>query len=57
MTRPDGVHDEGGLREAARREGSFGQTLKAVAGVIGAVLFVLALVLLIRWVISSGVAQ
>lgn len=28
-----------------------------VAGVIGAVLFVVGLILLIRWIVSSGVAQ
>ena len=28
----------------------------AIAGVVGAALFVLALVLLVRWVIASGVA-
>jgi hypothetical protein len=71
------------LRAAARRPGSFVQTMKAVAwsffgvrkgsdyekdlgrlnpvhvivaGVIGAVLFVLALLLLVNWVLSSGVA-
>lgn len=75
--------NEGGLREAVQRKGSFGQTLKAVfwsffgvrksahhqedvsklnpvhvivAGLIGAVIFVTVLVLLVRWVISSGVA-
>ncbi len=72
------------LKAAAKREGSFLQTLKAVAwsffgvrkstdyaedvakinpihvivaGVIGAVLFVVGLILLIRWIVSSGVAQ
>ncbi len=72
------------LKAAANREGSFLQTLKAVAwsffgvrkstdyaedvakinpihvivaGVIGAVLFVVGLILLIRWIVSSGVAQ
>lgn len=73
-----------GLREAAQRKGSFGQTLRAVAwsffgvrkgadyqrdveklnpvhvvvaGVLAAVLFILALVLLVNWVIGSGVAK
>ncbi len=73
-----------GLREAARRKGSFGQTLRAVAwsffgvrkgadyqrdveklnpvhvvvaGVLAALLFILALVLLVNWVIGSGVAK
>jgi hypothetical protein len=72
------------LREASRRQGSFAQTLKAVAwsffgvrkssdyaqdvakinpvhvivaGVLAAVLFVVGLVILVRWIISSGVAQ
>ncbi|MFN4265160.1 MAG: DUF2970 domain-containing protein [Aquabacterium sp.] len=72
------------LKAAAKREGSFLQTVKAVAwsffgvrkstdyaedvakinpihvivaGVIGAVLFVVGLILLIRWIVSSGVAQ
>ncbi len=72
------------LKAAAKRQGSFLQTLKAVAwsffgvrkstdyaedvakinpihvivaGVIGAVLFVVGLILLIRWIVSSGVAQ
>jgi hypothetical protein len=71
------------LREAVRRPGSFGDTLKAVAwsffgvrkgaeheadmarlnplhvivaGVLGAALFVVVLVALVRWVIASGVA-
>ncbi|TAK75852.1 MAG: DUF2970 domain-containing protein [Aquabacterium sp.] len=71
------------LKAAARRKGSFLQTMKAVAwsflgirrssdhakdvaelnpvhvviaGVLGAALFVLALVLLVRWVIASGAA-
>lgn len=73
-----------GLREAAQRKGSFGQTLRAVAwsffgvrkgadyqrdveklnpvhvvvaGVLAALLFILALVLLVNWVIGSGVAK
>lgn len=72
------------LRQAARRKGSFLQTLRAVAwsflgirkgseyekdighlnpvhvvvaGVLGAGLFVLALVVLVNWVLSSGVAS
>ena len=72
------------LKEAIRRNGSFLQTVQAVAwsffgvrrradwqhdverlnpvhvviaGILGAVLFVLALVLLVRWVIASGVAS
>ena len=72
------------LKAAAKRQGPFLQTLKAVAwsffgvrkstdyaedvakinpihvivaGVIGAVLFVVGLILLIRWIVSSGVAQ
>jgi hypothetical protein len=71
------------LREAARRKGSFAQTLRAVAwsffgvrkgseyekdlarlnpvhvviaGVLAAILFILLLVLLVNWVIGSGVA-
>ena len=71
------------LKSAAKRKGSFWQTLRAVAwsffgvrrskdyendvqklnplhvviaGVIGAVIFVVALILLVRWVIGSGVA-
>ncbi len=72
-----------GLRQAARRRGSFPQTLRAVAwsffgvrrsadhandvdklnplhlviaAVIGAAFFVTILVLLVKWVIGSGVA-
>ena len=72
------------LKDAARRKGSFLQTLRAVAwsffgvrrskdyehdvqklnplhvviaGVIGAVIFVVTLILLVRWVIGSGVAS
>jgi hypothetical protein len=72
-----------GLRGAAQRKGSFGQTMRAVAwsffgvrrradheqdvqrlnpvhvivaGLIGAALFVALLVLLVRWVVGSGVA-
>jgi hypothetical protein len=75
--------DQGGLRDAVARKGSFLQTMKAVgwsffgvrkstdyekdlsrlnpvhvviAGIVGAALFVLALVLLVNWVLSSGVA-
>ncbi|MFN3886074.1 MAG: DUF2970 domain-containing protein [Aquabacterium sp.] len=73
-----------GLREAARRRGSFVQTLKAVAwsffgvrksseyardvahinpihvivaGILAGIAFVVGLVLLVRWIIHSGVAQ
>ena len=72
-----------GLKQAAQRKGSFGQTMRAVAwsffgvrkgseyekdvsqlnpvhvliaGVIGAVLFITALLLLVNWVLASGVA-
>ena len=72
------------LRQAARRSGSFWQTLKAVAwsffgvrkssdyaqdvarinpvhvivaGVIAALVFVLGLVWLVRWIIASGIAS
>lgn len=72
-----------GLKDAVKRKGSFGQTLRAVswsffgvrrsaehekdmaqlnpvhviiAGVIAAVVFITALVLIVRWVLSSGVA-
>lgn len=71
------------LKAAARRKGSFLQTMKAVAwsffgirksadhakdvaelnpvhvviaGVLGAAIFVITLVLLVRWVIASGAA-
>jgi len=74
---------DGGLKDAARRRGSFAQTAQAVfwsffgvrrsadhaqdlqklnpvhviiAGVIGALLFIAVLVLLVRWVVGSGVA-
>ena len=74
----------GDLREAARRKGSFAQTMKAVAwsffgvrkgsdhekdvsqlnpvhvviaGVIGAVLLIMLLLLLVNWVLASGVAR
>ncbi|WOB07408.1 DUF2970 domain-containing protein [Piscinibacter gummiphilus] len=72
-----------GLKDAVKRKGSFGQTLRAVgwsffgvrksaehekdmaqlnpvhviiAGVIAALVFIVALVLIVRWVLSSGVA-
>jgi Protein of unknown function (DUF2970) len=72
-----------GLKDAVKRKGSFGQTLRAVgwsffgvrksaehekdlaqlnpvhviaAGVVAAVVFIVALVLIVRWVLSSGVA-
>ncbi|HEX5312871.1 DUF2970 domain-containing protein [Aquabacterium sp.] len=72
------------LKEASQRQGSFLQTMKAVAwsffgvrkssdyaqdvakinpihvivaGVIAAIVFVVGLVLLIQWVVSSGVAR
>ncbi|MBL0730199.1 DUF2970 domain-containing protein [Piscinibacter sp. HJYY11] len=72
-----------GLKDAVKRKGSFGQTLRAVgwsffgvrksaehekdmaqlnpvhviiAGVIAAVVFIVVLVLIVRWVLSSGVA-
>ena len=72
-----------GLKDAARRRGSFLRTMQAVAwsffgvrksgdhekdvsqlnpvhviiaGVIGAALFVVVLVLVVQWVLSSGVA-
>ncbi len=72
------------LKEAAQRQGSFWQTVKAVAwsffgvrkssdyaqdvsrinpvhvivaGVLAAVLFVLGLILLIHWVVGSGIAK
>lgn len=76
--------DEGtGLKAAARRKGSFAQTLKAVAwsffgvrksgefekdvsqlnplhvaiaGVIGAIALIVVLMLLVNWVLASGVA-
>ena len=71
------------LKAAARRKGSFGQTMRAVAwsffgvrkskdlerdvselnplhivvaGVVVAALFVVALIVLVNWVIGSGVA-
>ena len=74
---------EDGLKDAVRRKGSFGQTLRAVgwsffgvrksaehekdmaqlnpvhvviAGVVAAAVFIVALVLIVRWVLSSGVA-
>lgn len=75
--------NESGLKDAVRRKGSFGQTLRAVgwsffgvrkssehekdvtqlnpvhvivAGLIAAAVFIAGLVLLVRWVLSSGVA-
>ena len=75
---------DGGLREAVRRKGSFGQTLRAVgwsffgvrrssdyekdlgqlnpvhviaAGIVAAALFIVALVVLVNWVLASGVAR
>ena len=72
------------LRQAVRRKGSFGQTLKAVAwsffgvrkgsdyendvrhlnpvhvviaGVAGAVLFIVVLLLVVNWVLATGVAS
>ena len=75
---------DGGLREAVRRKGSFGQTLRAVgwsffgvrrsseyekdlgqlnpvhvivAGIVAAALFIVALVVLVNWVLDSGVAR
>jgi hypothetical protein len=74
---------EEGLKDAVRRKGSFGQTLRAVAwsffgvrksgehakdvsqlnpvhvliaALIGVGLFIAVLVLLVRWVLASGVA-
>ncbi|HZN86703.1 MAG TPA: DUF2970 domain-containing protein [Burkholderiales bacterium] len=76
--------DNGGLKHAVRRKGSFLQTMRAVAwsffgvrksaeyekdvsqlnpvhvivaGIVAAVLFIVVLVLLVNWVISSGVAS
>jgi hypothetical protein len=73
----------GELKEALRRKGSFGQTMRAVAwsffgvrksddlekdvsqlnpvhvviaGLLGGLMFILALVALVNWVLSSGVA-
>jgi hypothetical protein len=75
--------NDGGLRQAVQRKGSFGQTLRAVAwsffgvrkssehakdvsqlnpvhvviaGLVAAAVFIASLVLLVRWVLSSGVA-
>ena len=75
---------DGGLREAVRRKGSFGQTLSAVgwsffgvrrssdyekdlgqlnpvhvivAGIVAAALFIVALVVLVNWVLDSGIAR
>ena len=79
-----GAPEDGGLRAAVSRKGSFLGTVRAVAwsflgirrgkgyeedvsqlnpvhvviaGIIGAVLFVLTLILLVRWMIGSGVAS
>ena len=76
--------EQGPLKEAIQRKGSFLQTMKAVgwsffgvrksaeyekdvsrlnpvhvviAGVIGAALFIIVLVLLVNWVLASGVAR
>ena len=84
MEAPPVSDRESGLRQAASRKGSFGQTVKAVAwsflgirrsdgysqdvarlnplhvivaGVVGALLFILALWAAVRWVVSSGVAS
>ena len=73
-----------GLKEAARRKGSFLQTMRAVAwsffgvrkssdyekdvsqlnpvhvviaGIVAAALFIVALIVLVNWVLSSGVAS
>lgn len=74
----------GDLKDALRRKGSFGQTMKAVAwsffgvrkasdyekdvsqlnpvhvviaGLVGAALLIAALLLLVNWVLASGVAR
>jgi hypothetical protein len=79
-----GDGSEEGLREAAQRKLSLGQTMRAVAwsflgirrgadhrndmarlnpvhvivaGVIGAGLFITSLVLLVRWIVTSGAAS
>ncbi len=76
--------EQGGLKDAVRRKGSFLGTMRAVAwsffgvrkssdyekdvsqlnpvhvviaGVMGAVLFIVVLLLLVNWVLSSGVAK
>jgi Protein of unknown function (DUF2970) len=76
--------DEGRLKDAVRRKGSFLQTMRAVAwsffgvrksadlekdvtrlnpvhvviaAVAGAVLFIVVLLVLVNWVIGSGVAK
>jgi hypothetical protein len=76
--------NDGGLKQAAQRKGSFLQTMRAVAwsffgvrksseyekdvsqlnpvhlviaGVLGAVVFISVLLLLVDWVLSSGVAK
>ena len=78
------MKEEGGLRDAVRRKGSFVQTLRAVAwsffgvrksadhekdvnqlnpvhviiaGIIGAALFIVLLLVLVNWVIGSGAAK
>ncbi len=75
--------EEGPLKDAVRRKGSFLQTMRAVAwsffgirksadyekdvgqlnpvhvviaGIVGAVLFIVLLLVIVNWVLSSGVA-
>lgn len=77
------MSDEGGLKAAVARRGSFLGTLRAVAwsffgvrrgrdhahdvsqlnpvhviiaGVLGAVIFVVLLVMMVQWIVGSGVA-
>lgn len=77
------MSDEGGLKAAVARRGSFLGTLRAVAwsffgvrrgrdhahdvsqlnpvhviiaGVLGAVIFVILLVMMVQWIVGSGVA-
>jgi len=77
-------NDNGGLRDAVGRKGTFWQSMKAVAwsffgvrrsaeyekdvsqlnpvhvviaGIVGAVLFIVLLLVLVNWVLSSGVAK
>lgn len=48
-----------GVRKASEHEKDIGQLNPVhvlIAGIVAAVLFVLALLLLVRWVIASGVA-